>query len=159
MFYPWMHENISFCLRKEVCGVTSFKPMISCLQNYITPYTFFLRQREIFSCIHGLLFTDITMMTSYVKRGGGTRSPSLSMETKALWHCCYQKRIVLLAKYIPGQLSNLANSLSQPHMSWSLRQVGYSFIQSSAGFGRRGTHPRLISLQQGSANNWPSISS
>ena len=51
-----MHEHISLCLRKEVCGVTSYKPTIACLQNYVTPRASFqIEDRgDFFTCIQGL---------------------------------------------------------------------------------------------------------
>ena len=71
-----------------------------------------------------LLNTDNTTVACYLNRQGGVKSRSLSLRAEGLLLWCQSHNIVLTAKFVPGRLNILADSLSRSHMvlnsEWTL---------------------------------------
>ena len=60
-----------------------------------------------------MIATDNSSVVSYLKREGGTHSPSLCMEVWETLQWCNQKEINLLVRHIPGKSNILADRLSR----------------------------------------------
>ncbi|KAK7109784.1 hypothetical protein V1264_013769 [Littorina saxatilis] len=73
---------------------------------------------------HVRLHTDNTTVVAYVNRQGGSRSHSLSDRTCHILLLCQQHHIILSAKFLPGSLNVLADSLSRSssviHTEWTI---------------------------------------
>ena len=69
-----------------------------------------------------MIATDNSSVVSYLKREGGTHSPSLCMEVWETLQWCNQKEINLLVRHIPGKSNILADRLSL--LSKPIRQNG-----------------------------------
>ncbi|MCG7869756.1 MAG: hypothetical protein JAY74_25725 [Candidatus Thiodiazotropha taylori] len=85
-----------------------------------------------------LIATDNSSVVSYLKKQGGTHSPSLCMEVwdTLLW--CNQEGINLLVRHIPGKSNILADRLSRLSKpiatEWTLDQTICNLILSMTGF-------------------------
>ncbi|KAK7090315.1 hypothetical protein V1264_010130 [Littorina saxatilis] len=73
---------------------------------------------------HVRVRTDNTTVAAYINRQGGSRSLTLSGKACQILIWCSQHRILLSAKYLPGSLNVLADSLSRSssviHTEWTL---------------------------------------
>ncbi|KAK7110241.1 hypothetical protein V1264_014151 [Littorina saxatilis] len=73
---------------------------------------------------HVQVRTDNTTVAAYINRQGGSRSLTLSARACQILVWCSQHRILLSAKYFPGSLNVLADSLSRSsqviHTEWTL---------------------------------------
>ncbi|XP_070196565.1 uncharacterized protein [Littorina saxatilis] len=73
---------------------------------------------------HVRLHTDNTTVAAYINRQGGSRSHTLSLKACQLLKWCHQHQIRLSAKYLPGKLNVLADSLSRSskvlHREWTI---------------------------------------
>ena len=85
-----------------------------------------------------LIATDNSSVVSYLKKQGGTHSPSLCMEVwdTLLW--CNQEGIDLLVRHLPGKSNILADRLSRLSKpiatEWTLDQTICNSILSMTGF-------------------------
>ena len=81
-----------------------------------------------------LILSDNSTVVAYIQKSGGTHSPSLCMIAYRLLLWCRSRRIVLVARHIPGRLNVLADSLSrrgQPiHTEWSLCPAIFRWIKT-----------------------------
>ena len=70
------------------------------------------------------LMSDNTTVACYVNKQGGARSVDLSLKAEGLLLWCLSHDIHLTARYVPGKLNVLADSLSRSHMilptEWTL---------------------------------------
>lgn len=73
---------------------------------------------------HVMVNTDNTSVAFYINKQGGAHSFSLSLRAEQLLLWCQDREIVLTARYLPGKLNILADSLSRAHMilpsEWTL---------------------------------------
>ena len=73
-----------------------------------------------------LLYTDNSTVMFYLRKQGGTRSPTLCRITWEILRWCAQQRVTLTVKHIPGKKNVLADSLSRsfrlPGTEWTLLQ-------------------------------------
>ncbi|MES9880852.1 MAG: reverse transcriptase domain-containing protein [Sedimenticola sp.] len=71
-----------------------------------------------------LIATDNTTVAAYINKEGGTRSRDLFLLTMRILQLCAGSSISLCARYIPGKLNVLADSLSREgriiHTEWML---------------------------------------
>ena len=70
-----------------------------------------------------LVSTDITTVVAYLRKQGGTGSPDLCLEVWEILNWCFQNKIQLLVKHIPGKFNTLADRLSRVEKKQS-RQCG-----------------------------------
>lgn len=83
-----------------------------------------------FQCIIGnscvMIATDNSTVVAYIKKQGGTHSPSLCMLVWELLYWCHHRDIQILVRHIPGKLNVLADGLSRPDRilptEWSLNR-------------------------------------
>lgn len=61
-----------------------------------------------------LVSTDNTTVVAYINKQGGTKSKSLCRQAITLLLWCHSRRIILVARHIPGRLNVLAELLSRP---------------------------------------------
>ena len=82
-------------------------------------------RQEISGC-HVLLSTDNTTVAAYLNKGGGARSRTLSFMATKLLAWCARRQVSLTAKFLPGKLNVLADSLSRKgqiiHTEWPLHR-------------------------------------
>ena len=73
---------------------------------------------------HVRLNTDNTTVACYINKQGGSHSPSLSQQAEGILIWCQNHNVTLTARYVPGKLNVLADSLSRSHMilpsEWTL---------------------------------------
>ena len=71
-----------------------------------------------------MIASDNTTIISYLKRGGGTHSPSLCMSVWDILMWCQSRKISLKTRHIPGRFNVIADSLSRPNKisqtEWSI---------------------------------------
>ena len=74
------------------------------------------------SCV--MVASNNSSVVAYLKKQGGTHSPSLCMLVWELLHWCHHRNIHIQVRHIPGKLNVLADSLSRPDRilptEWSL---------------------------------------
>ena len=64
------------------------------------------------SCV--MVASDNSSVVAYLKKQGGTHSPSLCMLVWELLYWCHHRNIHIQVRHIPGKLNVLADSLSRP---------------------------------------------
>ena len=73
-----------------------------------------------------LVSTDNTTVVAYLRKQGGTRSPDLCLEVWEILNWCFQNKIQLLVKHVPGKFNTLADRLSRVNKpistEWCLNQ-------------------------------------
>ena len=73
-----------------------------------------------------LVSTDNTTVVAYLRKQGGTRSPDLCLEVWEILYWCFQNKIQLLVKHVPGKFNTLADRLSRVNKpistEWCLNQ-------------------------------------
>ena len=73
---------------------------------------------------HIRLNTDNTTVACYLNKQGGSHSASLSRQAERILLWCQDQNVILTARYVPGKLNVLADSLSRSHMilpsEWTL---------------------------------------
>lgn len=81
-----------------------------------------------------LILSDNSTVVAYIQKAGGTRSPQLCMLVYRLLLWCRSRRIVLVARHIPGRLNVIADSLSRRgqllHTEWSLSPGVFKWVKS-----------------------------
>ena len=81
---------------------------------------------------HILLSTDNTTVAAYLNKEGGARSRTLSFMATNLLEWCMKRQVSLTAKFVPGKLNVLADSLSRKgqiiHTEWTIHKGTLSQI-------------------------------
>lgn len=81
-----------------------------------------------------MIISDNDAVVNYIKKSGGTKSPTLCMKTYDLLLWCRSRRIVLRARHIPGRLNVIADALSRKgqilHTEWTLCPDVFSWVTS-----------------------------
>ena len=81
---------------------------------------------------HILLSTDNTTVAAYLNKEGGARSRTLSFMATNLLEWCMKRQVFLTAKFVPGKLNVLADSLSRKgqiiHTEWTIHKGTLSQI-------------------------------
>ena len=85
------------------------------------------------SCV--MVASNNSSVVAYLKKQGGTHSPSLCMLVWELLYWCHHRNIHIQFRHIPGKLNVLADSLSRPDRilptEWSLdREIATQSFQS-----------------------------
>ena len=79
------------------------------------------------------LFCDNTTAVSYLKKAGGTRSPTLNSMAQMILRECESLSIVLMPQFVAGSLNVLADALSREHQvlgsEWTLCHQVFTEIQ------------------------------
>ena len=83
------------------------------------------------SCV--MVASDNSSVVAYLKKQGGTHSPSLCMLVWDLLYWCHHRNIHIQVRHIPGKLNVLADSLSRPDRilptEWSLdREIAHQIF-------------------------------
>ena len=83
------------------------------------------------SCV--MVASDNSSVVAYLKKQGGTHSPSLCMLVWELLYWCHHRNIHIQVRHIPGKLNVLADSLSHPDRilptEWSLdREIAHQIF-------------------------------
>ena len=83
------------------------------------------------SCV--MVASDNSSVVAYLKKQGGTHSPSLCMLVWELLYWCHHRNIHIQVRHIPGKLNVLADSLSRPDRilptEWSLdREIAHQIF-------------------------------
>ncbi|MBV2113362.1 MAG: hypothetical protein KUF82_20615 [Candidatus Thiodiazotropha sp. (ex Ctena orbiculata)] len=87
---------------------------------------------QVVSGNHILLSTDNTTVAAYLNKEGGARSRTLSFMATKLLAWCAKRQVSLTARFVPGKLNVLADSLSRKgqiiHTEWTLHMGTLSQI-------------------------------
>ncbi|MEW8547329.1 MAG: reverse transcriptase domain-containing protein [Candidatus Thiodiazotropha sp.] len=85
-----------------------------------------------------MVATDNSSVVAYLRREGGTHSPTLCMEVWETLNWCDQKNIKILVRHIPGKTNILADRLSRLSKpistEWSLDQTVCNMILAATGY-------------------------
>lgn len=101
----WLHHHINMLeLRAVLLALRRFGPLVEG------------------RCV--LLATDNTTVAAYVNKEGGSRAEGLCLMTMRILTWCANHSVVLKARFLPGKLNILADSLSRRdsivHTEWTL---------------------------------------